>query len=132
VFTDTRPGGLALGTEPHGNFLGPSLGTSLRQLPRAPDIRVDALLIPLTKQEIAGYKLVNGVQDALETLEALEPTPRIVIPLKNGELDSTGLLAAALKEEGSPREFAEQLRARPRLRGTRLLDVTPGAPLRIE
>eukprot|EP00403_Amphidinium_massartii_P027903 CAMPEP_0178394490 /NCGR_PEP_ID=MMETSP0689_2-20121128/12733_1 /TAXON_ID=160604 /ORGANISM="Amphidinium massartii, Strain CS-259" /LENGTH=187 /DNA_ID=CAMNT_0020015121 /DNA_START=1 /DNA_END=561 /DNA_ORIENTATION=+ len=30
IFTDTREGGLAVGAEPHGNFLGPLLGTSLR------------------------------------------------------------------------------------------------------
>lgn len=133
VFQDLRPGGLSVGAEPHGNFLGPAVGTSLRMLPRAPDLRVDALLTPLRAQDLAGYRLVNGPLEAVRTLEALRPVPRIVLPLKNGDIQSEGLLASALREHGSPREFADLLRARPRLRDrVRVLDVVPGQPVRIE
>lgn len=131
VFEDTRPGGLAVGTEPHGNFLGPLLGTSFKRVPRAPPVRVDALLIPLTRTAIAGYPLVNGVPEALDTLRRLRPTPRFVLPLKNSEIDSAGALAGALAEEGSVAELQDQLLTDPRLRDVRVLDTIPGQPTQI-
>lgn len=54
VFTDERPGGLSLGAEPHGNFLGPALGTSFKCLPKPPPLRVDALLLPFAAQRLSG------------------------------------------------------------------------------
>lgn len=132
VFTDLRPGGLALGAEPHGNFLGPALGTSFRLLPKAPPLRVDALLLPLRAQDIAGYRLVNGPEEAVKTLEALEPIPRFVLPLRNGEIDAKGVLASALQEKGSVEEFQVMVKGRPKLQGLRVLDVQPGQPVRLE
>ncbi|CAJ1358642.1 unnamed protein product, partial [Effrenium voratum] len=76
VFEDTRPKGWSVGLEPHGNFRGPALGTSLRKLPKSPPHRLDALILPLTAQDISGYKLVNGADEAADTLEALDPVPR--------------------------------------------------------
>ena len=35
-------------------------------------------ILPLTAQEISGYKLVNGADEAVDTLEALDPVPRVL------------------------------------------------------
>mmetsp|Transcript_52794 Transcript_52794/g.98878 ORF Transcript_52794/g.98878 Transcript_52794/m.98878 type:complete len:326 (+) Transcript_52794:37-1014(+) len=126
VFADERPEGLSIGLEPHGNFLGPALGTSFQRLPMAPATPVDALVLPLTSQELAGYRLVNGVEDAANTLEALDPMPRFLLPLRNGELDAEGVLAENLLQEGGLDEFRRLQQQRPRLREVELLDVTPG------
>lgn len=131
VFADTRPGGLTVGAEPHGNFLGPALGTSLRMLPRAPPLQIDALLVPMTSQLLGSYRLVNGAREAIDTLEALTPMPRFVLPLQNGEVDAIGAIVGAMSSEGSPAEFVKLLRGRPRLRGVRVLEVTPGRPVHI-
>lgn len=77
------------GTEPHGNFLGPAPGTSFLSR-SSPKQRLDAVILPLRSQEIAGYRLVNGVREAAETLEALEPVPRFLLPLRNAELETSG------------------------------------------
>ena len=133
VFTDTRPGGLSIGIEPHGNFLGPALGTSFKEFPEShPTQRVDAMILPLTSQVIAGYKLVNGVQEAAETLEAFDHVPRFLLPLHNAEIDASGVLAEQLQEEGSVESFAALQRERPKLREVRLLDLKPGQPVRVE
>eukprot|EP00438_Fugacium_kawagutii_P030358 Skav223241 [mRNA] locus=scaffold2231:417828:420287:+ [translate_table: standard] len=100
VFTDTRPGGLSIGTEPHGNLLGPALGTSISE----------------------EKKLVNGVREAADTLEALDPVPRFLLPLRNGEIDASGFLAEQLQEDGGVAGFAELQRGRPKLRHVELLD----------
>ncbi|CAK9106096.1 Uncharacterized protein At4g28440 [Durusdinium trenchii] len=128
VFTDTRRGGWSIGTEPHGNFFGPALGTSFKRLPSAPRQPLDALILPLRAQQISGYRLVNGVQEAADTLEALDPVPRFLLPLPNAEIDASGLLAEQLKEDGSVESFREQQRERPKLRqvwGESALDL-PG------
>ncbi|CAK9105889.1 Uncharacterized protein SCF082_LOCUS49344 [Durusdinium trenchii] len=91
VFTDTRRGGWSIGTEPHGNFFGPALGTSFKRLPSAPRQPLDALILPLRAQQISGYRLVNGVQEAADTLEALDPVPRFLLPLPNAEIDASGV-----------------------------------------
>ncbi|CAE7349275.1 unnamed protein product [Symbiodinium microadriaticum] len=131
VFTDTRPGGLSVGLEPHGNFLGPALGTSFQRLPTPPAQSVDALILPLTSQVISGYRLVNGVEEAANTLEALTPVPRYLLPLRNGELDAEGVLAESLQKEGGVQDFLRLQGERPKLSSVELLDVTPGHPLQI-
>eukprot|EP00931_Biecheleriopsis_adriatica_P079385 TRINITY_DN52791_c0_g1_i1.p1 TRINITY_DN52791_c0_g1~~TRINITY_DN52791_c0_g1_i1.p1 ORF type:complete len:338 (+),score=57.27 TRINITY_DN52791_c0_g1_i1:23-1015(+) len=133
VFSDLREGGLSVGTEPHGNFLGPRLGTSFKMLPQAPPgVTIDALLIPLTRTDIAGYPLVNGVPEALETLKQLQPVPRFVLPLNNTDIDSSGALTSAMSEEGSSKQFLEELRNDPQLAAVRLLETFPGRPISIE
>lgn len=131
VFSDMRPGGRSIGIEPHGNFLGPLLGTSLKLLPRAPKVSVDALIMPLTAQSIGGYPLVNGIPEAIKTLQALRPVPKFVLPLNNGNIDANGPLAAALKEEGTVDEFKQQISQHPRLSKIQVLDVTPGRAVRV-
>eukprot|EP00929_Paragymnodinium_shiwhaense_P089013 TRINITY_DN49282_c0_g1_i1.p1 TRINITY_DN49282_c0_g1~~TRINITY_DN49282_c0_g1_i1.p1 ORF type:complete len:330 (+),score=18.58 TRINITY_DN49282_c0_g1_i1:66-1055(+) len=131
IFTDTQTG-FSLGTEPHGNFLGPRLGTSFRNLPASPpEARVDALLMPITKTDVAGYRLVNGVPEAIETLKTLDPVPRFIIPLKNTDIDATGSLAGALSEDGTLSELRAYLSRDPALQGVQLLDCQPGEPLSI-
>jgi len=132
VFHDLRPGGLAIGAEPHGNFLGPAFGTSMRFLPKAPGVKIDALLAPLTSQSVAGYRLVNGAEEAITTLEALSPTPRFVLPLRNGEIESEGAIAGAMTESGSVPEFVDLLGRHPQLQAVRVLDIAQGEPVRIE
>lgn len=132
VFTDLRPGGLSLGAEPHGNFLGPALGTSFRLLPQAPPVKVDALLVPLTAQDIGSYRFVNGPEEAAKTLEALKPVPRFVLPLRNGEINIKGALGGMLEEKGTVQDFQELVRQRPGLNGVKVLDVVPGQPVRLE
>ncbi len=33
---------------------------------------------------------MNGVQEAADTLEALDPMPRFLLPLRNAEIDASG------------------------------------------
>ncbi|CAL1161779.1 unnamed protein product [Cladocopium goreaui] len=133
VFTDTRPGGLSIGTEPHGNLLGPALGTSFKRLPSSSTVPpLDAVILPLTSQQISGYRLVNGVQEAADTLEALDPVPRFLLPLRNAELDASGFLAEQLQEDGSVESFATLQRSRPKLRHVQLLDLQPGQLVQLE
>ncbi|CAJ1388501.1 unnamed protein product [Effrenium voratum] len=132
VFEDTRPKGWSVGLEPHGNFRGPALGTSLRKLPKSPPHRLDALILPLTAQEISGYKLVNGADEAADTLEALDPVPRFVLPLRNAEIEAKGVLAELLREDGSQQRFRQLQRERPKLANVQLLDLPPGEPVTLE
>lgn len=132
VFSDLRVGGMNVALEPHGNFLGPAIGTSFKALPKAPEIRIDALVVPLTAQRLGSYQLVNGAQEALETLQALDPTPRVVIPLRNGEIDSQGAIGGALSELGSVEEFRGLLKQNPKLHNVQIIDMMPGNPFVIE
>lgn len=132
VFTDTRAGGFSIGTEPHGNLLGPALGTSFKRLPSSSLQKMDAVILPLTSQQISGYRLVNGVQEAADALEALDPTPRFLLPLRNAEIDASGFLAEQLEEDGSLESFSQLQRSRPKLQKVQLLDLQPGQQVRLE
>jgi len=91
-----RVGDFRVITEPHGN------------LPAVP-YPCDALIIPVVSQRVVGFPLVNGASEALDTVRRLRP--KVVVPLENAEIDSSGALAAILEEGGSVPAFQALLRA---------------------
>ncbi|KAK1412081.1 hypothetical protein QVD17_33047 [Tagetes erecta] len=89
--------------------------------------RVDIVITPVVKQFIPGYTLVSGQEDAVELAKLLNS--KYVVPLKNGELDSKGVLASLLKSDGTIESFKELLSKE--LPDVKTLEPIPGVPLYI-
>uniref|UniRef100_A0A7C8ZK60 Metallo-beta-lactamase domain-containing protein n=1 Tax=Opuntia streptacantha TaxID=393608 RepID=A0A7C8ZK60_OPUST len=89
--------------------------------------RADIVITPVIKQLLPNFTLVSGQEDAVKLAKLLRA--RFVVPMKNGDLDSKGLLAAIIKAEGTVESFKELLSKE--LPDAKLLEPTPGVPLEV-
>ncbi|KAK7853576.1 hypothetical protein CFP56_035477 [Quercus suber] len=64
------------------------------------------------------------------TVWRLSQVPRFIVPMKNGDLDSKGLLASIIQAEGTIESFKELLSKE--MPDVQVLEPTPGIPLEVQ
>ncbi|BBN13963.1 hypothetical protein MPTK1_6g07750 [Marchantia polymorpha subsp. ruderalis] len=85
----------------------------------------DVLVTPVIQQVLPGYVLVSGQEDAVKVAEYLKP--KFVVTMKNGDLDSKGLLSMIVRQKGTNETFQELLFKK--LPNTEVLNPSPGVPM---
>lgn len=91
------------------------------------DERADIVITPVIKQLLPGLTLVSGQEDAVQLAKLLQA--KFIVPMKNGDLDSKGLLARIIRGQGTLGSFKELLSKE--LQDAQVLEPTPGVPLEI-
>ncbi|XP_050374057.1 uncharacterized protein LOC126791625 [Argentina anserina] len=89
--------------------------------------RADIVITPVIKQLLPSFTLVSGQEDAVQVAKLLHA--RLVVPLRNGELDSKGWLSGIIRTAGTLESFKELLSRE--LPEAQVLEATPGVPLAI-
>ncbi|XP_004297137.1 PREDICTED: uncharacterized protein LOC101304764 [Fragaria vesca subsp. vesca] len=87
--------------------------------------RADIVITPVIKQLLPYFTLVSGQEDAVQLAKLLDA--KFIVPMRNGELESKGLLASIVKSEGTIESFKELLSKE--LPDAQVLEPTPGVPL---
>ncbi|TVU48748.1 hypothetical protein EJB05_00019, partial [Eragrostis curvula] len=92
-------------------------------------LRAEVVITPVVKQLLpANFTLVSGQEDAVDLATLLRA--RYVVPMSNGDVEATGLLAKVLAAEGTTHSFKAMLSEV--LPEAQVLDATPGVPLRLQ
>ncbi|GLT34493.1 hypothetical protein SLA2020_090030 [Shorea laevis] len=89
--------------------------------------RADIVITPVIKQLLPKFTLVSGQEDAVQLAKLLHAS--FIVPMKNGDLDSKGILATIIEAEGTVESFKELLSKE--LPDAQVLEPTPGVPLEI-
>ncbi|KAG9449560.1 hypothetical protein H6P81_009525 [Aristolochia fimbriata] len=89
--------------------------------------RADIVITPVIKQLLPSFTLVSGQEDAVKLAKLLQA--KFVVPMKNGDLDSKGLLSRIIFSEGTVESFKVILSRE--LPGVQVLEPEPGVPLQI-
>ncbi|KAF5757530.1 putative ribonuclease Z/Hydroxyacylglutathione hydrolase [Helianthus annuus] len=89
--------------------------------------RADIVITPVIKQLLPSFTLVSGQEDAVQLAKLLNS--KFVVPLKNGDLDSKGVLAKLVTSDGTVESFKALLSKE--LPDAKTLDPIPGVPLHI-
>ncbi|XP_010926485.3 LOW QUALITY PROTEIN: uncharacterized protein [Elaeis guineensis] len=89
--------------------------------------KADVIITPVIKQLLPFFTLVSGQEDAVQLAKLLRP--KYIVPMKNGDIDSKGILSSILHSEGTIESFKELLSRE--LPDARVLEPTPGVPLEI-
>ncbi|GER35948.1 metallo-beta-lactamase domain-containing protein [Striga asiatica] len=89
--------------------------------------RADIVITPVIKQLLPNFTLVSGQEDAVRLAKLLQT--KFVVPMKNGDLDSKGLLSLLVQTEGTMESFKEILLKE--LKDVKVIEPTPGVPLYI-
>lgn len=119
-------GGMRVYYEPHCSYDVSSVATAVRLAGGG----VDVAITPVRSVDVAGFPLVNGGEAAADLLGVLG-APRVVLPLRNGELQQEGWTTAALGSDGVTAEgFAATIAAR--FPATRVVLPEPGVALEVE
>jgi len=63
----------------------------------------DVVITPIVSQELPGYTLVAGGEKALQLAKTLKA--KCVVPMNNGDLNQSGLLASLVRSKGTLTEF---------------------------
>ncbi|KAK1303078.1 hypothetical protein QJS10_CPB12g00437 [Acorus calamus] len=90
-------------------------------------IKADIVITPVIKQLLPSFTLVSGQEDAVRLAKILQA--KFIVPMKNGDLDSKGILSAIIGSEGTVESFKELLSRE--LPDAEVLEPTPGVPLEI-
>ncbi|EXB89379.1 hypothetical protein L484_017345 [Morus notabilis] len=90
--------------------------------------RADVVITPVIKQLLPNFTLVSGQEDAVQLTKLLNA--KFVVPMKNGDLDSKGLLASLIQTEGTIGSFKELLSKE--LQDVQVLEPTPGVSVEIQ
>ncbi|KAI3467130.1 hypothetical protein Pfo_023793 [Paulownia fortunei] len=85
----------------------------------------DIVITPVIKQLLPNFTLVSGQEDAVRLAKLLQA--KFIVPMKNGDLDSKGLLSSLIQVEGTIKSFKELLLKE--LPDAKVLEPTPGVPL---
>lgn len=83
---------------------------------------VDYVITPVVAQQLPFYTLVDGGPKALRLAQILKP--KAIIPMANGELEQSGLLASIVKTAGTSEGFRSMA-----LNKFNVLSVKPGVPV---
>eukprot|EP01018_Ginkgo_biloba_P026018 Gb_31537 [translate_table: standard] len=67
----------------------------------------DIIITPVVKQLLPAFTLVSGQEDAVELARLLKA--RYIVPMNNGDLESTGILSRIIHAEGTVESFKNQL-----------------------
>ncbi|XP_073135865.1 uncharacterized protein [Henckelia pumila] len=89
--------------------------------------RADIVITPVVKQLLPNFTLVSGQEDAVRLAKLLHA--QFIVPMKNGDLDSKGLLSSLVKTAGTIESFKEMLLKE--LPDAKVLQPTPGKPVEI-
>ncbi|KAK3033664.1 hypothetical protein RJ639_034543 [Escallonia herrerae] len=89
--------------------------------------RADIVITPVIKQLLPKFTLVSGQEDAVQLAKLLRA--KFIVPLKNGDLESKGLLASLVQSDGTVESFKKLLSEE--LLDAEILEPTPGLPLSI-
>ncbi|KAK7275216.1 hypothetical protein RIF29_16325 [Crotalaria pallida] len=87
----------------------------------------DIVITPVIKQLLPSFTLVSGQEDAVRLAKLLKA--KFIVPMKNGDLDSKGLLASIIQSEGTIGSFKELLSKE--LPDAKVVEPTPGVPVEI-
>ncbi|KAG0494004.1 hypothetical protein HPP92_004998 [Vanilla planifolia] len=91
------------------------------------DYRVDIIITPVIKQLLPSFTLVSGQEDAVHLAKLLQA--KYVVPMKNGDLNSKGILSGIIRSVGTIESFKEMLMKE--LPRAHLLEPRPGVPVKI-
>ncbi|CAJ1932281.1 unnamed protein product [Sphenostylis stenocarpa] len=89
--------------------------------------KADIVITPVIKQLLPNFTLVSGQEDAVKLAKLLQA--KFIVPMKNGDLDSKGLLASLVRGEGTVESFKELLSKE--LPDAKVVEPTPGVPVEI-
>ncbi|KAK7306954.1 hypothetical protein VNO77_39604 [Canavalia gladiata] len=89
--------------------------------------KADIVITPVIKQLLPKFTLVSGQEDAVKLAKLLQAN--FIVPMKNGDLDSKGLLASIIRGEGTIESFKELLSKE--LPEAKVVEPTPGIPVEI-
>ncbi|PWA36819.1 metallo-hydrolase/oxidoreductase superfamily protein [Artemisia annua] len=89
--------------------------------------RADIVITPVIKLFFPSLPLVSGQEDAVQLAKLLHS--KYVVTMKNGDLDSKGILGSLLKSDGTIESFKELLSKE--LPDVKALESIPGVPLTI-
>lgn len=89
--------------------------------------QADIVITPVIKQLLPKFTLVSGQEDAVQLAKLLKA--KFIVPIKNGDLDSKGVLASIIQAEGTIESFKELLSKE--LPNAQVLEPTPGVPVEI-
>lgn len=89
--------------------------------------RADVIVTPVVKQLLPLFTLVSGQEDAVELARVLQA--KIVVPMKNGDLESKGFLTKLISSVGSVEDFRGLLQKS--LPDVQILEPKPGVPLEV-
>ncbi|KAK4399915.1 hypothetical protein Sango_1097600 [Sesamum angolense] len=90
--------------------------------------QADIVITPVIKQLLPNFSLVSGQEDAVRLSKLLE-AKYVYRSMKNGDLDSKGLLSSLIESQGTIESFKEILLKE--LPEAKVLEPTPGVPLEI-
>ncbi|KAM3739250.1 hypothetical protein ACB098_08G010700 [Castanea mollissima] len=90
--------------------------------------RADIVITPVIKQLLPKFTLVSGQEDAVRLARLLHA--KFIVPMKNGDLNSKGLLASIIQAEGTIESFKELLSKE--IPDAQVLEPTPGIPLEVQ
>ena len=117
--------GARLYYEPHCSYVAASVRRGVAQVGG----RVDVCVTPVRSVDVAGFALVAGDGAAADLVETLG-TPRLVVPLRNGELEQTGASVGLLGTDGTTGEtFARLCDARFGRGAVTVQMPVPGVPI---
>jgi L-ascorbate metabolism protein UlaG (beta-lactamase superfamily) len=89
--------------------------------------QADVVVTPVIKQVASKYTFVSGQEDAVNLAQWLDA--KYIVTMKNGELNTTGILSKLVYTEGTTESFQEMLAmTRPNVK---VLQPTPGVPLEV-
>ncbi|KAH7569866.1 hypothetical protein ACOSP7_017728 [Xanthoceras sorbifolium] len=89
--------------------------------------QADIVITPVIKQLLPKFTLVSGQEEAVQLAKLLNA--KFIVPMKNGDLDSKGVLTSIIQTEGTVESFKELLSKE--LPDAQVLEPTPGVPLQI-
>ncbi|CAM8881419.1 unnamed protein product [Rhodiola kirilowii] len=89
--------------------------------------QADIVITPVIKQLLPGFTLVSGQEDAVKLAKLLNA--KFIVPMKNGDLDSKGLLSKLIRSEGTIESFKGIISKE--LPQVQVLEPTPGEPLEV-
>lgn len=107
--------------EPHGDVDPDEL--------RRSGARADIVISPVCEQRLPGFTLVHGAQRTLGIAKALGA--QVVIPLRNGELTTTGPLAGLIEASGGTDDFEDLLKESGEQKNLRVVRSTPGETVKV-
>lgn len=102
--------------EPHCNYDEGEL--------RRRGCQADVVITPVVAQELPAYTLISGGNAAARLATVLKA--KVVVPMRNGELIQSGLLANILKTRGSEDEFKQLLSSSESTAHIRMLPAPAG------
>ncbi|CAL9109528.1 unnamed protein product [Musa textilis] len=89
--------------------------------------QADIVITPVIKQMLPAFTLVSGQEDAVQLAKLLKA--KYIVPMKNGDLDTKGIITSILYDVGTTESFKELLSRE--LPNVHVLEPTPGIPLEI-